>query len=291
VSFGFLLMTADWPRSSGRGEWLRLAMAHSDTLRLPEPILGGFGPDARSLLSSPCRVNPGFVSYLERKYHKVVHLVDFMAACGATGSAEAVVEACEVFASGSARQWLKIAGDEKAILVDSYLIARPDRAPGVVAEFGAFVGYSCVRMARRADTAGRPCRVVSLEADAVHVAVARHTAREGRQSMAVEVWPGLAHDSVRRLADEWGHDSVAFAFMDHRGTRFHCELAALQRLRLLPPGAQFLADNTLKPGAPVLLWNFEHMPSPAPAAAINWSVPEFISSSCEDWMTAWDGCL
>lgn len=278
VAFGFLFMASEWARQPVRSEWLRLMMVHSDTLRLPSPITGGF---QLGLSVSP-RVDPGFRLYIDKKYHKIVSVVDFIAASGAVG-AEAVVSTIEVFAHGNARQWLKVAGEGKADLVEHRLKDRPHPEKGIVAEFGAFVGYSCVRMSWRS---GGETRVLSLESDAIHVFIARHVAIAARCSAGVEIVPGMAHDAVRRLPDDWGTNAAIFAFMDHRGTRFHVELAHLQRLRVLAPAAKFLADNTLKPGAPVNLWQFLHRPSKE--CAINWSVPEFVSDECEDWMSAWD---
>lgn len=268
-------------------EHLRLLMARSETLRLPEPVAGGFGCLGPGPLpeSGFGRVNPGFRAYLDRRYHKVVLLVDFIASVGAVGAA-AVVEACESFASGSARQWLKVAGDVKADLIDRCLEARRSTDMSVVAEFGAFVGYSCVRMAWRG---GPGTRVISMESDAVHVLVARHIAIIARQSFAAEVVPGMAHDVVARLPEEWGCGGTGFAFMDHRGTRFHAELRQLEQLRAMGPGSRLLADNTLKPGAPEFLWNLLHCTPTVPHAGfLSWSVPEFLTDSCEDWMTAAD---
>lgn len=256
-------------------------MACSDTLRLPEPITGCL----RFFWTASPRIDPGFRFYIDKQYHKIVSVVDFIAASGAIG-AEAVVKACEVFAHGNARQWLKVAGEGKAELVEQRLRDRPGPDRGIVAEFGAFVGYSCVRMAWKS---GGQTRVLSLESDCIHVFIARHVVIEAQCSAHVEIWPGMAHDSVRRLTDDWGTNAAVFAFMDHRGTRFHLELAHLQQLRALAPAAKFLADNTLKPGAPVNLWVFLHRPQKE--RAINWSVPEFVSNTCEDWMSAWDCCL
>lgn len=260
-----------------RGACVEAMMARSETLRVPEPIAGfwhhGLGQ---------ARVDPGFRAYIDKKYHKIVLVADCLAAAGAE-SAEAVAEACEAFAAAGARQWLKVAGARKAELVDDRLAARPALDHGVVAEFGSFVGYSCVRMAWRA---GGRARVLSLESDAVHVLIARHVVARARRSGEAELLPGMAHDTVARLPEDWGGDAVTFAFMDHRGTRFHEELAQLERLRSLAPMARFLADNTLKPGAPVLLWHFDHCP--ARHMATSWSLPEFISESCEDWMSASD---
>lgn len=269
-------MLADWQRDVGRSEYLRLMMAGSDTLRLPEPIAGGY----RFRPEPATRVNPGFKSYIDKKYHKIVLVVDFIAANGAVG-AEAVVRTCEVFATGSARQWLKVAGDAKAEVVDHMLQERAARDRCVIAEFGSFVGYTCTRMAW---SSSGETRVMALESDAIHVMIARHVTSEARVSAVVDLIPGMAHDTVRRLADEWGAAGVTFAFMDHRGTRFHVELNHLEALRVLVPEMRFLADNTLKPGAPVMLWHFDHCPRHS--CSFSWSLPEFVSEECEDWMSA-----
>lgn len=280
MAFGFFFLSTEWQRDVLRDEWLRTLMANSDTLRVPE-LIDSQTSRAASFFSTSLRINPGFRAYIDGKYHKIVCVVDMVVACGAADAA-AVVAACEDFAAGSRRQWLKVAGDAKADVIDDCLRCRPtSSAAGVVAEFGSFVGYSCSRMAWRLH--GK-VRVLSLESDAVHVLVARHLVNVARCSHSAEVVAGMAHDSVRRIADEWGAESVAVAFMDHRGTRFHVELQHMERLRSYMPGVAFLADNTLKPGAPVNLWHFLH--STRHAASINWSVPEFVSDECEDWMSA-----
>eukprot|EP00441_Pelagodinium_beii_P013570 CAMPEP_0197690670 /NCGR_PEP_ID=MMETSP1338-20131121/108677_1 /TAXON_ID=43686 ORGANISM="Pelagodinium beii, Strain RCC1491" /NCGR_SAMPLE_ID=MMETSP1338 /ASSEMBLY_ACC=CAM_ASM_000754 /LENGTH=184 /DNA_ID=CAMNT_0043273141 /DNA_START=91 /DNA_END=641 /DNA_ORIENTATION=- len=179
------MMLASWQRIPLAEMRVQTAMAQSGTLRLP---------DAVSALSYS-RVDPGFRMYLDRRYHKVVQLVDFLAAADIAGTA-AVVEACEVFASGGSRQWLKVAGAEKAEIIDRCLDEMPRPEESVVAEFGAFVGYSAVRMA------GGAGHVVSFESDAVHVLVARHLIFRARQTS--EVLPGMAHDMIPRLAEDWG---------------------------------------------------------------------------------------
>mmetsp|Transcript_15026 Transcript_15026/g.28194 ORF Transcript_15026/g.28194 Transcript_15026/m.28194 type:complete len:233 (-) Transcript_15026:7-705(-) len=221
------------------------------------------------------RTDAGFEAFLHRRYHKLVSLLDFMAATG-TCTAEAVVDACELFAQGGQRQWLKVAGEAKAQVIDSYLRLRhaPDQA--IVAEFGSFVGYSCVRMASHAGCA----RIISLESDAVHVLVARHIIDLSGLSGRAEIWPGLAHDVLDRLVEDWGSGGTDFAFMDHRGTRFDAELVHLQRIQALR--GRVLADNTLKPGAPAFLWLLYKGDCDV---AVSWSLPEFLTQICEDWMT------
>lgn len=285
VAFGFFMMLAEWGREPVRGQALEHIMGVSSTFRLPEPVVSA--AIGRPFVLGQ-RVSPSFAAYLDRKYHKVVSLVDFLAATGSTGSAEHIVKACETFAREDRRQWLKVAGEQKAEIVENRLLARPRFAHcALAAEFGAFVGYSCVRMAWRCSGEGgraQRVRVLSHESDAVHVVVARHVVFQALLSDRVEVIPGMAHDSVRRLAEEWGEQAIGFTFLDHRGTRFHSELTHLERLRVLAPLGQILADNTLKPGAPVLLWLLSNCQERHPVAA-SWSVPEFASDICEDWMT------
>jgi len=277
---GFLFMLAEWQRHGFRAKSLQRMMLNSETLRVPHPITNSFFP----MFLGCSRIDPGFRCHIDKKYHKIISVVDFMIASGVSGPA-AVVQACEIFASGNARQWLKVAGQFKAELVEDCLLSRPQQLDGIIAEFGSFVGYSCVRMTWRS---GCRAKVVSLESDAVHVTIARYVIAQAQCCREAEVSPGMAHDSVRRLVDEWGRDAISFAFMDHRGTRFHVDLKHLESLRALGPGAKFLADNTLKPGAPENLWHF--LQCPDRHASTSWSLPEFASHSCEDWMSASD-CL
>jgi len=303
AAMGFCAMLAEWRRDTERGAWLHLEMARSDGLRLPEVATAGNLFGSTRLLR---RVPSGSLAYLEKKYHKLVSLIDFILASGAVG-AEAVVHACEVFASGSQRQWLKVAGEAKAEVVDWTLGLRPTPERSTVVEFGSFVGYSCIRMAW---CSGGRSPILSLECDAVHVLVARFVVNEARCSQAVEVCSGPAGDSARRQVEDWGARSAAMVFMDHRGTRFHAELRHLERLDACMPAGKLLADNTLKPGAPVLLWHLatRHRrvgaaaaagrgdrdddtaaASPTLAGASSWSLPEFLMEHrCEDWMTIAD---
>ncbi|OLP82698.1 ATP-dependent RNA helicase dbp9 [Symbiodinium microadriaticum] len=235
VSMGFLMMLALWEKDVAADQTLLLAMMSSLTLRLP----------LLQVETPWTRVDVGFEAFLHRRYHKVVRLMDFMAATG-TCSAKGVVEACEAFASSGQRQWLKVAGEAKAQVIEASLALRraPERA--IVAEFGSFVGYSCVRMAWRAG-----CHhVVSLESDAVHVLVARHVVALAGLSHCVEIMPGMAHDALDRL---------------------------VEALR-----GRILADNTLKPGAPEFLWLLCKGSAGSGSNGVAlWSLPEFLTETCE----------
>ena len=55
----------------------------------------------------------------------------------------------------------------------------------------------------------------------------------------------LSHGSPRKFA---------FVFMDQKGSRFHEDLKLLADHGLLCDGAVVVADNVLKPGAPIFLY-------------------------------------
>ena len=46
--------------------------------------------------------------------------------------------------------------------------------------------------------------IVSLESDAVHVLVARHIIALAGLSPHAEIIPGMAHDALDRLLEDWG---------------------------------------------------------------------------------------
>ena len=65
----------------------------------------------------------------------------------------------------------------------------------------------------------------------------------------LDVWVSQANDFIPKTAEDPGESSVCFAFMDHRGTKFHSDLFHLQRQGVVLPGATHLYDNCLKPGS------------------------------------------
>merc|ERR1712008_17384 len=75
---------------------------------------------------------------------------------------------------------------------------------------------------------------------------------------AVDVWTGHSQDLLPRLAARSAAevDSTRFSmvFMDQRGSRYDEDLDLLESCGLLLSGAIIVADNVLKPGAPLFLW-------------------------------------
>jgi len=216
-------------------------------------------------------------------HSKLSLLVTHMLGSGAQDAATAM-EAVREHSYGVG-QWLKVAGDGKANLIEHALRLRPSRFGEVALECGVFVGYTTIRIGQRAvedgiANAAKPL-VIGLEVEPVHACVARWMVDLAKLSCAVEVWAGMAHDLILRIGDEFGMRSTRLCFMDHRGTKFHEDLDRLERLGFFPPGARIIADNVLKPSAPAFLWVTNRSGS---YDTTNWAVGEFVQHHVEDWM-------
>lgn len=212
--------------SAAVAAWPRLAVG-----RTPKAGLVGTAPrlkELRLLQHVLASVRPG----------------DPAAACGAM---EAFGE-CELARAGL---WLKSAAGSKAEVL--LAAARASPPGGCVLEIGTYCGYSAMRLA-----AALPgVRVATLEANPVHVVIARSILAHAGLGGAVDVWTGHSQDLLPRLVDRYrgrGHLRLGTVFMDQRGSRYHEDLAVLEDHSLLMPGAVLIADNVLKPGAPLFLW-------------------------------------
>lgn len=195
--------------------------------------------------------------------------------CGAPrGDVDACMMVIEQFAE-SRSLWLKITAWEKAVVVHE--VARLTR-PRVVLEIGAYVGYSAMNLARAVRPHGG--RVASIEVDPMHVCVVRNMVEYAGLTDTVDVWTGYCFDVIPHLLDTYGPRSIGMVFMDQKGTRFHSDLALMEELGLLADDAVVLADNVLKPGAPLYIWHLACGPY-ANCTAV--SVREFLLQS-EDWM-------
>ncbi|CAJ1376418.1 unnamed protein product [Effrenium voratum] len=209
-------------------------------------------------------------------YRKVANLLETLQA---VHGAEEILAACEDFARHKG-QWLKVAGGHKAELLQAAQSGRPLAPAEVLVEFGAYVGYSAVRLSRQLR---RNClSLVSLEVNPVHVCISRRLLDLARVSWA-EVKPGQAKDLVPQLMEELGERCAGLIFMDHRGTIFHQDLALLVRSRALAGQARLIADNTLNPGAPLFLWERFH----SHCVTQSWALQEFLAHH-EDWTTTSD---
>lgn len=235
---------------------------------------GGGGPPSLALASTA--------------YKKIGMLIDFVESQVAAGDATSLLRAIELFGAGIG-QWLKVAADCKAQLVEASMCRRASWISDACIELGTFVGYTAIRLARwvagwgpKTVTAGVPGRSVGLEVDAIHTLITRHQLSLARLAPVADVWIGQALDLIPRLVEDLGARSAGLAFMDHRGTKFHSDLFRLQRVGVVSPGTTHVCDNTLKPGAPLCLWLMAY--KPVKLLAANWSLNEFAHWNSEDWM-------
>lgn len=199
------------------------------------------------------------------------------------GQADKVLAALESFALQvlkPSRQWFKIAGGAKARVVEEALQLAPKT--GASLEIGTYVGFTAIRFAA-SRTEGR---VITIEVEPEHAVVAQRLAFHAGVSHKVDVWTGQSSDVLRSLEDRYPGETPQFAlvFMDQCGSRFWQDLEILLDKDLLLPGAVILADNVLKPGAPLFLWHLFHGRGSRIFSTELVSLEEFAMEGVEDCM-------
>mmetsp|Transcript_50201 Transcript_50201/g.155145 ORF Transcript_50201/g.155145 Transcript_50201/m.155145 type:complete len:445 (-) Transcript_50201:16-1350(-) len=206
---------------------------------------------------------------------------------GSMGLLAAIMAFADAGALGGLKSYLKIAGSRADKFMDA-IRSRPSRGAEVAVEYGAFIGTTTIRLADHASkhapgpATQRTVQVLSFEVEPVHLVMARWMVDLAGLSWAAEVWPGMGSDAARRASDEFGQLSWRVAFFDHRGTKYHEDLAQLEWLRVLAPGALVIADNVLRPGAPQFLW---HVHSSAAYRPVTWAFVDNTPFPGEDWLT------
>mmetsp|Transcript_66421 Transcript_66421/g.174133 ORF Transcript_66421/g.174133 Transcript_66421/m.174133 type:complete len:414 (+) Transcript_66421:1880-3121(+) len=280
MGFSYGIMLAEWAKEEDRGDTLFGLMEQSPCLRLPVQLFALVSRWRGSPISGPASL-----SQPSHAYNKIAMLLDFVEVQAEPGDPASFLRAIEHFGAGLG-QWLKVAGDTKAELLEASMQRRPARRSEVCAELGTFVGYTAIRLARWVRGPGpAPGRSVSLEVDAIHVLLTRHHLGLARLAHAADVWVGQALDLIPRLAEDFGGRGLGLAFMDHRGTKFHSDLHRIQRVAAAAPGCAHVCDNVLKPGAPACLWAVRAgQRVPGQGSAENWSMNEFAHWNSEDWM-------
>lgn len=204
-------------------------------------------------------------------YHKLANLLEIIDGLE-DGSPEAILAAVDAFAED---RWMKVAGGAKVTLLEAAYKGHVMTDHEIGVEFGTFIGYTAIRLAST-----KP--LVTIEVDVVHAAVARRILKKARVN--AEVWVGTVRDLLPRILDEYGEACAGFLFCDQRGTAFQEDLARLERLQVVAPDCCVVADNVLRPGAPVFLWATLH------GALQNlkiWTVPE-QGQEGDDWVVVGD---
>lgn len=214
-------------------------------------------------------------------YDKELGLLHHVFATATPGDPMSACKAVERFGEdvlNAQGLWLKVAGGNKAeVLVTAVRDAPPT---GLVLEIGTYFGYSAARMA--ASLFG--VRIASLEVDPAHAVIARNFLAFAGIQQRVDVWTGHSKDILPQLPACYSADGgfeVRAVFMDQRGSRYDEDLATLEGLGALSPGAVVVCDNVLKPGAPLFLWRVCKGGGYDTRIV---RVPEFAMPS-EDWMS------
>jgi len=191
-------------------------------------------------------------------YSKELRLLAHVLETATPGDPLSVCEAIESFGKNVLNpggQWLKVAGDAKAVVLTSAMRGKPKQ--GSILEIGCYCGYSAIRMAM----ALPGVRIVTLEVDPAHVVIARNMVAFAGLAHVIDVWTGHSKDLLTRIPDRYGGVDkfrVSGVFMDQRGSRYDEDLGTMERLGILLPGCVVVCDNVLKPGSPTFLWRLQH---------------------------------
>lgn len=133
------------------------------------------------------------------RYSKLLALLKHVECGILRGSVVSFLSVVERFAMNSTGQWLKVAGGAKGDVLENVVVQAPLLPGSAAVEFGTFIGYTSSRLSERV------CRICSsmssalvftIEADPVHVAIARHFIDGVLCSSLVEVQPGMVRDVV-----------------------------------------------------------------------------------------------
>ncbi|CAE8623136.1 unnamed protein product, partial [Polarella glacialis] len=218
-------------------------------------------------------------------YAKELGLLRHVLETAHAGDPASVVAAVESFGQGALNLWLKVAGGSKASALTAAVAGAPPG--GRVLEIGTYCGFSSICMAMRLPGV----KISTLELDPMHMVVARNMHAFAGLADRIEVWTGHSKDLLTRSGGprflQGGKQPAVLSalFMDQRGSRYDEDLAALEADGRFLPGAVVVADNVLKPGAPLFLWRVAGRGAVGQYASQILSLKEFAMPS-EDWMSA-----
>ncbi len=122
-----------------------------------------------------------------------------------------------------------------------YLLARTRHAKRIL-EIGTLGGYSTIWLARALPSSGR---VVTLESDPSHAAVARSNIARAGLTEVVDLRVGLALDVLPALAAEGQRFDLTFIDADKPNIPAYFEWA----MKLSNPGSLIIVDNVVRGGA------------------------------------------
>lgn len=174
--------------------------------------------------------------------------------------------------------WLKLAGDEKGAALDAVLAMHGN--PRLVVEVGLYVGYSSTRMASQMRAWGG--KVISMEVDPYHAAIARNTIEWAGLSDVIEIWCGHSENLIPRLRERLPEKSIDILFFDQQGTKMHLDLENIVASNMLSDDAIVVGDNVLRPGAPQFMY-WTCVGGPYETQVV--SLKEYKQDVVEDWVS------
>lgn len=174
--------------------------------------------------------------------------------------------------------WLKLAGDEKGAVLDAVLAMHG--RPRLVVEVGLYVGYSSTRMASQLRNWGG--KVISMEVDPYHAAIARNTIELAGLSEYIEIWCGHSENLIPRLHERLPEQSIDILFFDQQGTKMHLDLDRIINYNMLSDSAIIVGDNVLRPGSPQFMY-WTCVAGPYETQVV--SLKEYKQDVVEDWMS------
>ncbi|KAG6577833.1 Catechol O-methyltransferase [Phytophthora cinnamomi] len=180
-----------------------------------------------------------------------------------SGDAQSVVDAMDDFAY--TKSWMMNIGDVKGAIVDAEI---EKAKPQVMAEIGAFCGYSAVRFASKLRSVSGPsARFYSFEFSPHFANIASQIVALAGLSDVVTFFVGPFSKTHTKLK-ELGVDHVDVFFMDHDKRQYLSDFKLIEQSGLLKPGAVVVTDNVLSPGPGGLPAFLEYVRSNAKFASV-----------------------
>ncbi|KAG7397615.1 hypothetical protein PHYBOEH_000436 [Phytophthora boehmeriae] len=190
---------------------------------------------------------------------------------------KSVVDTIDAFA---ANNLMMNVGEAKGAIVDHEI---RQMKPRIMAEIGAYTGYSTVRFAAlqrdEAKSAGVDSHYYSFEYSPDSVARVREMVNFAGLDDQVTVIEGAFSDKLPLLDDK----TVDIYFIDHDNSLYATDAKKILASGTLRPGSLLIADNVVIPGAPEYLKFLDETPElkttlhKAPVDLANWSVVDGLS--------------
>lgn len=157
------------------------------------------------------------------------------------GDAQSVVDTMDDFAYET---WMMNVGDVKGAIVDAEI---EKAKPQVMAEIGAFCGYSAVRFASKLRAVSGPsAHYYSFEFSPHFASIAAQIVELAGLSDVVTFFVGPFSENYGKLQEQ-GVDHVDMFFIDHDKGQYLSDFQLIESSGLLRPGAVIVADNVLTP--------------------------------------------